>query len=305
MSIASLSKIIFFGVIFVVILYSGFLVFFTWPIDEFSINKAGSFGDSFGLLTSIFSGLAFAGMIITILLQREELKLQRIELSQTRVEISEQKKIFKNQSFNESFYRLLDYHKKNLSELSIFSDEDKMRLKGVDALRFLLKRLKKGYSDYGFQGFDFNNKDLSNDMVHALFHEVQVVLIRQSRYLETIVSIFSLINTQLEDESEKEVYRDLLASQLTIYELQYIFYQCLVAKPNDKLRGFVHEARLYSERGQDIGVSNTHRSIYSYIHEVEVPKYKEILYFPFERKIVRKAKRSNKIRKGININLHS
>jgi len=43
--------------------------------------------DIFNALNTLFSGLAFAGLIITILLQRNELKLQRLELSQTREEL--------------------------------------------------------------------------------------------------------------------------------------------------------------------------------------------------------------------------
>ncbi|MFT6987885.1 MAG: hypothetical protein ACJAT7_003750 [Psychromonas sp.] len=297
LTVGKLSKFILSGVVLIVMIYASVLIFLAWPIDEISINKAGVFGDSFGVVTSMFSGLAFAGMIITVLLQREELGLQREELSQTRKEISEQKKIFKSQNFNESFYRLLDYHKKNLSELSIFSDVDNVRLKGIDALAFLLTRLKKSYSQYGFQGFNPNDEDLATEMSYALFVETQTLLIRQSRYLETIVSIFSLINSQLDTEEEKEVYRDLLASQLTVYELKYLFYQCLVAEPNDKLRNFVHESNLYSERGQDIGVSNTHRSIYSYFHGIEIPKSKSKFHVPFDRKKIRKIKKKNRERK--------
>ncbi|WP_053978180.1 hypothetical protein [Mangrovimonas xylaniphaga] len=44
-------------------------------------------GDSFGTINSLFSGLAFAGIIYTILLQRKELALQRQELKETRLEL--------------------------------------------------------------------------------------------------------------------------------------------------------------------------------------------------------------------------
>jgi len=50
--------------------------------DDFS--KPGAFGDSFGFVNSLFSGLAFAGVIYAILLQREELKLQRIDIEDSR-----------------------------------------------------------------------------------------------------------------------------------------------------------------------------------------------------------------------------
>jgi hypothetical protein len=48
----------------------------------------GQFGDQFGAVNSLFSGLAFAGLVYAILLQRGELRLQRRELEQTRRELT-------------------------------------------------------------------------------------------------------------------------------------------------------------------------------------------------------------------------
>jgi len=52
------------------------------------IATAGQFGDVFGVVNASFSGLAFAGIIYTILLQRKELSLQRKELRLTRRELT-------------------------------------------------------------------------------------------------------------------------------------------------------------------------------------------------------------------------
>lgn len=52
-----------------------------------SWKDAETFGNSFGAINSLFSGLAFGGIIYTILLQRKELKLQRDELILTRDEL--------------------------------------------------------------------------------------------------------------------------------------------------------------------------------------------------------------------------
>ena len=46
----------------------------------------GTFGDMFGAVNALFSGLAFAGLIYTAMMQREELELQREELGLTRQE---------------------------------------------------------------------------------------------------------------------------------------------------------------------------------------------------------------------------
>jgi hypothetical protein len=56
-------------------------------INSISASNRGTFGDMFGAINALFSGLAFAGVIYTILLQRQELKLQRKELKLTRQEL--------------------------------------------------------------------------------------------------------------------------------------------------------------------------------------------------------------------------
>ena len=65
-----------------------------WIISIFILSnklenwtERGTFGDSFGAINSLFSGLAFGGIIYTILLQRKELKLQREEIVLTRKEL--------------------------------------------------------------------------------------------------------------------------------------------------------------------------------------------------------------------------
>lgn len=63
-------------------------------------DQRGQSGDLFGAVNSLFSGLAFASLIIAIVLQskelslqREELKLQREEMMKSRKELAEQAKL--------------------------------------------------------------------------------------------------------------------------------------------------------------------------------------------------------------------
>ena len=71
-------------------IYAGALLWNIWPIEEISVAKSGVFGDSFGALTALFSGLAFSGLLITIFYQREDLGLTKEELRLTREEIKAQ-----------------------------------------------------------------------------------------------------------------------------------------------------------------------------------------------------------------------
>ena len=71
------------AMITVIFIFTAILMFFSF--DNWS--DRGSFGDMFGSINALFSGLALAGVIYAILLQRKELSLQRQELELTRKEL--------------------------------------------------------------------------------------------------------------------------------------------------------------------------------------------------------------------------
>jgi len=59
----------------------------SWALITYRLGNPempGPFGDMFGAVNALFSGLAFAGVIVAILMQQEELKIQRKELTQSR-----------------------------------------------------------------------------------------------------------------------------------------------------------------------------------------------------------------------------
>ena len=71
------------------------IIVFIWISSVFIIGKfyskiseKGAFGDSFGAVNALFSGIALAGIIYTMNLQRKELKLQRKELIENRKELA-------------------------------------------------------------------------------------------------------------------------------------------------------------------------------------------------------------------------
>jgi hypothetical protein len=76
-------------------IYIAGLVVLLWIATPFAVSalfespeQRGQLGDTFGVVNALFSGLAFAGLIYTIHLQRHELSLQRRELELTRQELT-------------------------------------------------------------------------------------------------------------------------------------------------------------------------------------------------------------------------
>ena len=78
-------RILIFLVVLVVLLWLGTPMVITHMIPDSAVQ--GQFGDLFGAVNALFSGLAFAGLFYTIYLQRQELALQRKELALQRLEM--------------------------------------------------------------------------------------------------------------------------------------------------------------------------------------------------------------------------
>ena len=89
---ASLPTVI--AVVVIVWVAFGIAVYFTFPDQE----TRGQFGDMFGAVNALFSALAFAILIHTLWLQREDLDIQRQELQDTREELKGQRKALETQS---------------------------------------------------------------------------------------------------------------------------------------------------------------------------------------------------------------
>lgn len=108
----------------------------------FSKEARGTFGDQFGVVNALFSGLAFAGLIYTIILQRKDLKIQkrdllyqrreleltRKELELTRKEMEEQTAEFEKQNeslriqrFENTFFNMLSQFQEVVNNLSVNS----------------------------------------------------------------------------------------------------------------------------------------------------------------------------------------
>lgn len=71
--------------IIIVITYTLSLIYLTntdWK------SNPGTFGDSFGIVNALFTGLAFSGLIVTIMLQYEEIKIQQKDLQESRLQFA-------------------------------------------------------------------------------------------------------------------------------------------------------------------------------------------------------------------------
>lgn len=269
-----------------IICWSVIGVFVVWAstfILYFFISKSeerGQFGDMFGAVNALFSGLAFAGLIITLILQRQELGLQREELEQTREELKNQRAEFekenetlKYQRFENLFYNMLnlqqeivtglrfDYEEEepisytNTPEFSIHRDSRRVKhsVVGREVFRFTFEEVDLGLSardsfgnriqHEGYRLFLNKNGYVSYDKTW--------IPTRFDHYFRHLYKIIQFVDSQEFSFDEAYKYTSMLRGTLSRYELVWIYYNAL--NPSfDKFKKLIEKYCLLKSLREDL-----------------------------------------------------
>jgi hypothetical protein len=251
---------------------------FSWYyIDNYIIEEnRGTFGDKFGAVNALFSGLAFAGLIITLLYQKEELKLQREELNGQKKEFEEQNKTLKRQRFENTFFNMLSLQQEIVSNLSyewIFISNYHFSLSEV------LKPTKTKNTYNGrevfeaiFEYVDIENKSHSKyrngirNYIESFGIDDFVNIISLSRfdhYFRHLYHIFKYVDTSdLIEDDERYDYTSIIRSQLSDYELVMLFYNCLSENGKDKFKPLIEKYTVFNNLRDDLLVKSEHKVKY-------------------------------------------
>lgn len=216
--------------------------------------EQGQFGDQFGAVNALFSGLAFAGLIFTIILQKKELALQREELTQTRDELKGQKEQLKAQNktlriqrFENTFFNMLSQFQEVVSGITYTQDfggktkvykgrelfyegfenlEVKIREEGLFVENASFKSLRECIEKEGLQGY------ASVEMPTYLDHYFRL-LYRILKFVET--------TDLIEKDEEKYEYTSMIRAILSRYELVWLYYNGLSEYGNQKLKPLIEK----------------------------------------------------------------
>lgn len=258
----SLTIFIFGAVLLMVVGYALLLVLATWPIDTMSIEKAGVFGDSFGIVNALFSGLAFGGVIITILLQRNELALQREELKATRKEMENQGRIQERQAFESTFFHLLKHQNDLLNGIEIIDSSTSVafagkEVKGRNSITVFVKRLEKNYRSYDNTE---NDEERALKAFKTFWERYSSEL---AHYTGNFCSILGFIDSG--EQPYPHIYSHILRSQLSNQELILLFYYALFhakIEQKDYLKRLIESHGIFGEMDESLVFDISHKNLY-------------------------------------------
>lgn len=246
-----------------------------WGLSWWGINKfideptnQGTFGDMFGAVNALFSGLAFAGLIVTLLYQKEELKLQREELRETRnelnaqkLEFQEQNKTMKRQRFENTFFNMLSLQQEIIANLSyeyyaspnirphnipeeiFYKGAPKRQLHGRETFEGIYKHAIIEYN--GARHADGIIKILKQNGYIA--YPVISATTRFDHYFRHLYHIYKFVDTSdLIEDSERYNYACIIRSQLSDYELVMMFYNCLTSNGRAKFKPLIEKYSVFN-----------------------------------------------------------
>lgn len=205
-------------------------------------EERGTFGDMFGAVNALFSGLAFAGLIITLIMQHEELGLQREELAQTndelaaqREEFTAQTKTMKIQRFENTLFNMLTLQQGIVNSLKYIPQDGadpNSESKGKYVFDVFYNKKITRFKTYD-QSETWGIKELIKEENDILaYRHVSEISIFDS-YFRHLYRIFKYIDeSQLIDETEKYSYSCIVRAQLSEYELLLLFYNALTIDDN-------------------------------------------------------------------------
>jgi hypothetical protein len=186
----------------------------------------GTFGDMFGSVNALFSGLAFAALIYTIFLQRRELRLhhQEIELTHREVkaqveQLQAQNATLNKQNFENTFFELLRLQNDITNSIDLNAANGNI-VKGRDCFKFIYEKLRKVWKIKALEGT--GEKEKINRTYLAFYEEYESEF---GPYFSNLYNVIKFVDAS--DVERKKLYTNFVRAQLSSFELIMIFYSAL------------------------------------------------------------------------------
>lgn len=261
-----------FGGVILLFLLNFSMVFFVSDKDT-----RGTFGDQFGAVNALFSGLAFTGLIYTIILQRRDLaiqrrdlQLQRKELELTRGELQNQteqytiqNKTLAVQRFENTFFQMLTLHHEIVNGLSFQYIDRKYSGRGVSfettetmAHGREVFGVAYNYSTSSGWGINKSMSALIKKKGIAGYNDSYIPVLFD-HYFRNLYRIIKFTDdSKLIDDLEKNEYIDILRAQLSPYELVWLYYNGLSAG-KERMKSYIQTYSLLNNIRRDLLVDTT------------------------------------------------
>lgn len=214
------------GVVIICVLYVVAILNSAEMFGDIDFSQSGTFGDSWGALTSIFSALGFCGVLWTLKTQNDSLR--RVEDENNRKEKNNIRRDFEN-----SFFNMLNLLQVIINDMRVVNKHTKeVNAEGRSVFLYFFKPFKSKVLRNGDFRVSKNDSmkeleewaDTIGKQYTEHFHDRSQNL---SHYYRFLFNTFKFIDESEIDDLEKKKYANILRAQISNYELLMLFYNSL------------------------------------------------------------------------------
>lgn len=250
------------------VVLAGIFVLIVWMINycvfkDVDNESRGTFGDMFGGVNALFSGMAFIGVIFAIFLQRQEVAIAKEEISRTKEMLVKQREQLelqndqaKKQNFEQTFFQLLTLFSELTERMDFVHPKTKVKTNGKDVFPVLLKRLNVYHDPLNATDSDFS-EEIGNNLPsylktlpsgvssepYELFYYGGNNGLETGHYMRTLYNLIKFVDNA-DIDFEKKFYTNLVRAQLSDAETALLFHNCLSSLGNLKFKPLIEKYSL-------------------------------------------------------------
>ncbi|HYG03029.1 MAG TPA: hypothetical protein VD927_11335 [Chryseosolibacter sp.] len=233
----------------------------------------GQFGDMFGAVNALFSGLAFGAIVITLVMQRQDMALQEQAIIDSQQQLIVQNTAIEKQHreirlqninakrlrFERMFFDMISIHFEIVSRLDMGYDN----ITGVKVFTEILS----GYQSQIYQlqdGIEYNSTRY-DDFKQAFSSIEMLHLPLLSSYFQSLIAIYSILKQRKLKAKAEQRYLSILHNYISLDERKFLFYYNILSdasKPvNERIRGIDRELNLMDTVPANILLDSSHAGL--------------------------------------------
>jgi hypothetical protein len=281
------------GLIFLAF-YRGYI-----PLQGKDISERGQFGDSFGVLNSLFTGLGFGGLVVTLILQQRQIRHQEAEMKL-------QRQNEHTRHYEETLHRLLSMYATTLDEVATTKGDLRGRsvLRGSTHRVFeAVKKEKATIVPLKIQERYAAGKLTKEDALfldYLYFRNFKILSVeidRQGRLVQTLTVLLNHLIYRAPEDLDTQTYREMVCAQITYVEVSYFFLIALTFGPEIELRDLLLKSGLL-EKAAHVKRLKIHDYMYQQFWGQNIRDFKKPQLLPIEGKRIDAAVRNYRGRMG-------
>lgn len=262
------------------------------PLQGKDVAERGQFGDSFGVLNSLFTGLGFGGLVVTLILQQRQIRQQEAE-----IKIQQRSEHVRH--YEETLHRLLSMYAATLEEVSTSKGD----LRGRSLLRGSTHRVfeavKKEKANiipleiqerYAKGKLTQEDKLFLDYLYFRNFKILSVEIDRQGRLVQTLIVLLNHLIYRVPENFDNKTYREMVCAQITYVEASYFFLVALTFRLETELRDLLLKSGLL-EKAAHVKRLKIHDYMYKEFWGQNVRDFKKPQSLPIDGKRIDSAVR--------------